>query len=287
MCVASAVCRNIVSMTDLLTPLPGREESLRKASTVVQSLRKGAPLPFEPDAIFFDLFNTLLHFDFEKLPAVDHRGQVRRTTMVEVHRELTRAWGLTETLTSFLEAFDEASREMEQLKAGGREYPSRERFERLRRKLGLQDAAVTEIMVRVHMEGMFSMMYRPAENLDVLERLRGIPKALASNFDHAPTAKRALKAFGLEPHLDHVFISDEVGWRKPAPQFFQAICRDSGFDPSRCLFVGDDLEADVVGAARAGFQVAWLRAGRSAVPVPEPRWTIKRLVEVLPLVSQS
>ncbi|HSR69511.1 MAG TPA: HAD family hydrolase [Acidobacteriota bacterium] len=241
---------------------------------------------FRPQAVFFDLFNTLLHFDYERLPLVDHRGLARRTTMLKVHRELTREWGLTHTLSAFLEAFDEATREMYRLKGGGREYPSLARFELLRQRLGLADKAVSERMVEVHMEGMYSMMHRPPEHLEMLQQLQGVPKVLASNFDHAPTARRALKAFGLEAHLDHIFISDEVGWRKPAPQFFQAICRQSGFEPSRCVFVGDDPEADAGGAGRAGFQVAWLRDGRSLTPSPAPRWTLERVTD-LPAILES
>ena len=59
-------------------------------------------------AIFFDLFNTLLHFDFSLLPQVEFQGQRLPTTSVEVYRQLSESKDLPFPYSRFLEEFQES-----------------------------------------------------------------------------------------------------------------------------------------------------------------------------------
>jgi len=52
--------------------------------------------------------------------------------------------------------------------------------------------------------------------------------------------------------LRHLVISSEVGWRKPAPEFFAALCERARLRPGEILFVGDDPVNDYAGATAAG-----------------------------------
>lgn len=232
-------------------------------------------------AIFFDLFNTLLHFDESRLFQAEYRGRPIRTSLAVIYPRLCDDWQLACSWEDFLDAFAEVSRRHRRLKADGRELPSLQRFDRLRRHLGIADEEVSQLMVDLHMEQMFRSMYLPEGNLEVLESLQGYPKVLASNFDHAPTVYRALKAFGLDRHLEAVFISHEVGWAKPSPRFFEAMLEKTGHSPDQCLYVGDDPLADCEGAGRAGFQVVWLNGSPNATqPSFPPRWRISRLKDL-------
>jgi putative hydrolase of the HAD superfamily len=80
----------------------------------------------------------------------------------------------------------------------------------------------------------------------------GATVALASNFDERLLAI----AERLEPlsWVPHVFASSEIGWRKPAPEFFRWVERRLGCGPAEVLLVGDDPELDVVAARRAGWR---------------------------------
>ncbi|MFO1002135.1 MAG: HAD-IA family hydrolase [Planctomycetaceae bacterium] len=103
---------------------------------------------------------------------------------------------------------------------------------------------------------------------DVAATLTGLKSAglqlmLASNFDERLNAVAA----GLNElsGISHVIISSEVGWRKPAPEFFDIVCRQTDCSPGEILFVGDDLVNDIHGAERAGMATAWIdRNGQSA-----------------------
>ena len=60
-----------------------------------------------------------------------------------------------------------------------------------------------------------------------------------------------------------VAVSGIVRVRKPEPKIFQLAASELGVDERRILFVGDNPEADILGAARAGMQTAWIRRGRT------------------------
>lgn len=80
----------------------------------------------------------------------------------------------------------------------------------------------------------------------------GLTVALASNFD-----ERLLGlAMRLEPlsWVPLVFASSEIGWRKPAPEFFRWIERRLGCEPAETLLVGDDPLLDLAAAERAGWR---------------------------------
>jgi FMN phosphatase YigB (HAD superfamily) len=61
----------------------------------------------------------------------------------------------------------------------------------------------------------------------------------------------------LEPYLSHV-----IGCTKPSLRSFQRVAEEAGIDPARSVFF-DDLQANVDGARRAGFQAELFEARRS------------------------
>ncbi len=235
-----------------------------------------------PQAVFFDLFSTLLHFDYSILPEVHFRGEPLRTTSVEVHSRVVEEFGVASSLETFLEAaMVSRKRVVSERGPEEREFPCLYRFQLLAEELGLEREGLAEAMVETHMDQMLQMMYLPEENRAVLRALSHLPLVLASNFDHAPTVRRALDEFEIGGAFDYIFVSDELGWRKPGRNFFEAILKVSGFDPGRSVFVGDDPLCDLWGASRMGFATAWLVGDGSSDPPVEPTWRLKRLPDLL------
>jgi putative hydrolase of the HAD superfamily len=60
--------------------------------------------------------------------------------------------------------------------------------------------------------------------------------------------------------LDDLIISSEVGWRKPAPKFFEAVCQRLACEPGQILFIGDSIENDYAGARSAGMRALLIDA---------------------------
>jgi putative hydrolase of the HAD superfamily len=240
-------------------------------------------------AIFFDLFNTLLHFDFSLLPQVEFQGQLLPTTSAEVYRQLSESKNPSFSYERFLEEFLESREIVTQLRnEEHREFSCLERFRILCKRLNVQDESVAEFIVKAHMDEMFRIMHFPEDREALLDQLTDFPLILVSNFDHASTVRRALGKFGLEERFEGIFISDEVGWRKPGNEFYKVVLEKTGHSPQQCLYVGDDPEADVYGASRQGFQVAWLVENGPPEDLPvQPKWIIRDLSHVLEIVKET
>jgi HAD superfamily hydrolase (TIGR01509 family) len=95
-------------------------------------------------------------------------------------------------------------------------------------------------------------------------RARGLKLALVSN-TASPLwlLQPILDRQGLTDRVDAVVLSSEVGKRKPHPAIFEQALAELGVDSNHALFVGDRIEADVLGASRVGMttvQAVWFRA---------------------------
>jgi len=235
----------------------------------------------------FDLFDTLvdLHFDASDTTEVD--GRQVPTFVARLYQALReRAEADFET---FMEAVAEVDRtEGRPRYKEGREFPTLERFASVARVLGLEDPKLPEILTTVHMAGITDGVSVLPHHGELLGRLGRCAKlGLCSNFSHAETALRVIEEAGLRPHLDAVVISDAVGIRKPRPEIFQTTLEALGVGAEETLHVGDDLRADVGGAAPLGICTAWVtrrvrdpQAKLSEWEGPAPDWTISDLAEL-------
>lgn len=86
-----------------------------------------------------------------------------------------------------------------------------------------------------------------------LERLSArVPLASVSN------GNACLVRIGLMPLFRFQLGAREHGAAKPDAGIFHAACERLGCAPHEVLHVGDDIEMDVVGAARAGLRTCWI-----------------------------
>lgn len=88
--------------------------------------------------------------------------------------------------------------------------------------------------------------------IDVLEDLRtkGYRMGIISNWDDS--AREILKKHNLDRFFEHVIISSEVGWEKPAAEIFQKAIQVASVKPSESIYVGDNYYDDAVGSRKAG-----------------------------------
>lgn len=93
---------------------------------------------------------------------------------------------------------------------------------------------------------------------------KGVSLGIASNFD----ARLRNVCAGLAPldHCDWLFVSSQVGVRKPSSAFFREVERRIGFEPHELALVGDDWESDYLAAKAAGWHAVYL-ARNSQPPV--------------------
>ena len=103
---------------------------------------------------------------------------------------------------------------------------------------------------------------------------------ISSNWDER--LKSLISGFGLEHHLSGIFVSHEIGFTKPSPQFFNSILDRIKCAPSQILHIGDDYEKDYLGAKKAGFKSLLLNRSEIKTGDPtEPKDIIHSLIDTL------
>ena len=93
---------------------------------------------------------------------------------------------------------------------------------------------------------------------------------------------KKLDRLGLLPFVDFMVSSEEVGVEKPSPAIFDMICKKAEASPQECLFIGDHLQKDYLGAAACGFHALWFCPEERELTVEEKKADrIRNLREVL------
>jgi putative hydrolase of the HAD superfamily len=105
---------------------------------------------------------------------------------------------------------------------------------------------------------------------------RGWRQALASNFDRR--LRGVIEPMPIARNLETLVLSSEIGWRKPALEFFAHIAASLQLPPETILFVGDDRDNDYSAARRAGMRAVLLDPHKKYLDVQSDR--IERLRDV-------
>lgn len=238
-------------------------------------------------AILFDLFDTLVVFDRNRLPEVQINGKSVRSTAGHLFPILApHAPGVD--LPRFFEALVWSWQEAERLRAADyREVGAPERFGLLFHRLGLDPAGlpsqVLEGLLSIHKRHLSQAAELPPEHRALVTRLaRRHRLAIVSNFDYAPTAHWILERERVSGLFQAVVVSADVGWRKPKPAIFEAALSRLGIGPSDALFVGDRADIDVLGAKAVGMAAVWLNPSGGPVPpgLPAPEYQIRFLADL-------
>jgi putative hydrolase of the HAD superfamily len=120
-------------------------------------------------------------------------------------------------------------------------------------------------------------------------RNRGLRLALVSNTASPEWLLHpVLEQQGLVERVDSIVLSSEVGKRKPHPAIFTRALSNLDARSDEALFVGDRLDADVLGASRVGMrtvQALWFRADDVQIEV-EPDYQAFTQMDVLNVVDR-
>lgn len=109
-------------------------------------------------------------------------------------------------------------------------------------------------------------------------RRAGIRAAVVSNFDRR--LGPLLAALGVGALLEATIVSSAVGAAKPDPAIWEIACSRLGTRRDETVHVGDRVDADVLGARRAGLGAMLVdRTGRTPGPDPD----VVRIPDLTPL----
>lgn len=107
---------------------------------------------------------------------------------------------------------------------------------------------------------------------------RGYKLGIGSNYD-ARLRSVLNGSPSLAPLHERVVVSAQLGFRKPAGEFFQEIARVAECSPSEVLFVGDDIENDYEGARKSGLHAVLLAPRANRPNVKDVIGDLRQLLE--------
>jgi FMN phosphatase YigB (HAD superfamily) len=238
-------------------------------------------------AVLFDLFDTLVHFDPDRLPSVVIDGRTVRSSAGRLHAVLT-GHAPHVPLHACYDALRASWQEAERRRAiDHREVAAQERMRDMLTRLALDPttcpSGLVEALLDAHRIAISEGIEFPIAYRELLAALHGRYRlAVVSNFDYTPTALSLLKGAGVADLFDTIVVSDAIGWRKPRPEIFEAALTALGVKASDALFVGDRADIDVVGAQRLGMAVAWVNRDRAPLPrgVDPPTYEVRHIGEL-------
>jgi HAD superfamily hydrolase (TIGR01549 family)/HAD superfamily hydrolase (TIGR01509 family) len=91
--------------------------------------------------------------------------------------------------------------------------------------------------------------------LETIQRM-GLKIGLISNVCSRSQVPDNLAEYGIAHFFNPIVLSSEYGRRKPDPAIFHYAARLANVPTSECLYVGDRIARDIVGARKAGFGLA-------------------------------
>ena len=118
-------------------------------------------------------------------------------------------------------------------------------------------AAIAEDLMLYIETRYYDRLMRP-EVPAMLESLQkmGLKIGLISNVNSRGQVPTSLELYGIRHYFDPVVLSSEYGRRKPDPSIFHYAARLANLPTSECLYVGDRIARDILGARRAGYHLA-------------------------------
>jgi len=199
-------------------------------------------------AVFFDWFNTLALYDPPR---------------EELHRQACQEFGIELSSEAVMRGFLTADRYFweENAKSPVQKRSPEEQAEVYYR---YQDILLTEAGAKVAKELLLKIMNRAHQLFkgatfvlfdDVLSTLKMLKerKLILGLLTNATKEMISIhRKLGLEPYLDFVVTSEEVGSDKPHPPLFLKALERAGVNASEAVHVGDQYSLDVVGARGVG-----------------------------------
>ncbi|GAB1524709.1 hypothetical protein RhiTH_007863 [Rhizoctonia solani] len=152
------------------------------------------------------------------------------------------------------------------------------------------DEAVTELLHIFSSKEGYKLSDGALQTIKTLNNELGIRTGLVSNCDSRIVD--ALRDLKVANHLDPMVFSEFEKCEKPDVRMWQVACQRAGMEVKEAVHVGDEFDADIVGATRAGVRAIWYRpSGQdthveedATIIVPEGVIVAKKLTDVVDIV---
>lgn len=230
------------------------------------------------DAVFFDLFDTLLLLDDVE---VYYEPCLRKMHEFLIKRNINVSYDRFQHVY-----FDIRDRFYSESRMSLEEPHFNVRVSQTLEKLGYGYGVSNETVKGATASFADEFMRHVQIDKDAIYVLRKLHEkyklGLISNFGIPECGRKLLDIFRMKEYFDLIVISAEVNQRKPNPRIFKNALRRLGVDASRAVFVGDMVDLDVVGPQSVGMKTILIeRRPTREGGVAKPDVTVKNLSELL------
>ncbi len=117
---------------------------------------------------------------------------------------------------------------------------------------------------------------------EAVERLSKKYRLFLASNGTASVQKGRMTSANLYRFFEKVFVSQEIGFNKPAKAYFDAcFAQIPNFHPERAMIVGDSLSSDILGGINAGIRTCWVNPNHAVAPEHiRPDFEIERLSQL-------
>lgn len=117
--------------------------------------------------------------------------------------------------------------------------------------------------------------------IDLLDYLtaKGYPLYILSN-GFAEVQARKLQSGGIDRYFKRLILSDEIGITKPDRRLFDYALQVVGSTAADTVIVGDNYDADILGAMNAGWRAIYFNRDNLPVTGPQPDYMVTALEQL-------
>ena len=209
------------------------------------------------DVVLWDVDGTLLDFVAAEKAAI---------------QSLFQEFGLGRCTDGMLARYSEINREYwRKLERGemSKQQILVKRFEDFFREEGL-DVSLGEAFNAAYQVRLGDTIVFCDDSKALVESLRGKVRQYVVSNGTVTAQTKKLRRSGFDQLMDGVFLSEELGYEKPAIEFFDQVFQEiQAPDKDRVLIVGDSLTSDMEGGFRAGIKTCWYNPEGLPCAAPE------------------
>lgn len=195
--------------------------------------------------LLWDIDGTILDFESAEKAAI---------------KTLFERFNLGECSDEMIERYSKINRKYWQMLERGEMSKEKilvERFVEFFSKEGM-DAGISDSFNREYQLALGDTIVFCDDAMDIIkEQKKKFEIVLVTN-GTAVAQKKKLEKSGLQDIVNHIFISEIVGYEKPDINFFKKVISEFGInDLSEVLIIGDSLTSDIQGGYNAGIDTCW------------------------------
>ena len=154
-----------------------------------------------------------------------------------------------------------------------------ERFRRVMQKHSFESPNVAEIISHEYLELSPTFTGLCEGTHEILHYLKDKYQLhiMTNGFKEVQVPK--LKNSKLDAYFEHVFISEEIGYKKPDKRIYEYALRKTQATIAECIMIGDDQQSDIAGAKGIGMDQVLFNPKKEKIEVV-PRFEIRKLAEL-------